>query len=86
MGGEGERARWASAGCSCTTGPGPTGTSTSSAPTGGKRVVTFSDAITAVRRHLWQEWVFARTALGQAFEEIPPSLRDLLLNGLAPAA
>ena len=48
--------------------------------------MTFSDAITAVRRHLWQEWVFARTALGQAFEEIPPSLRDLLLNGLAPAA
>jgi hypothetical protein len=52
----------------------------------GKRAVTFSDAITAVRRRLWRDWVFATPALAQSFEEIPRPLRAILLNGLAPAA
>ena len=33
----------------------------------GKQDVTFSDAITAVRRWLWVEWVFAITGHGAAF-------------------
>ncbi len=51
-----------------------------------KEVVTFSDAITAVRRWLWSEWIFATPVHEAAFAKIPPRLRDLLLCGLAPAA
>lgn len=52
----------------------------------GKEVVAFSDAITAVRRWLWSEWVFATPVHRAAFAKIPPRLRDLLLRGLAPTA
>jgi DDE superfamily endonuclease len=51
----------------------------------GKRDVTFSDAITAVRRWLWQEWVFVIPGHRAAFAKLPPSFRALLLYGLAPA-
>ncbi len=51
----------------------------------GKRDVTFSDAITAVRRWLWQEWVFAIPGHREAFAKLSRPLRDILLNGLAPA-
>jgi hypothetical protein len=47
-------------------------------------VVTFLDAITAVRRWLWSEWTFATLVHQRAFAKIPPRLRDLLLRGLAP--
>jgi len=53
---------------------------------GRKEVVTFSDAITAVRRWLWSEWIFATPLHQVAFAKIPPRLRDLLLRGLAPTA
>lgn len=53
---------------------------------GDEAAVTFADAITAVRRWLWSEWVFATPAHGTAFAKIPPRLRDLLLRGLAPTA
>jgi hypothetical protein len=46
--------------------------------------VTFSDAITAVRRWLWSEWILATPGHHGAFAKIPPRLRDLLLRGLAP--
>jgi hypothetical protein len=49
-------------------------------------VVTFSDAITAVRRWLWSDWVFATPVHQRAFAKIPPRLRGLLLRGLAPTA
>jgi hypothetical protein len=49
-------------------------------------VVTFSDAITAVRRWLWSEWVFATPVHQRAFAKIPRRLRELLLRGLAPTA
>jgi DDE superfamily endonuclease len=52
----------------------------------GKRDVTFSDAITAVRRWLWLEWVLAIPGHRDAFEKLKPGLRQILLNGLAPAA
>jgi hypothetical protein len=52
----------------------------------GKRDVTFSDAITAVRRWLWLEWVLAIPGHRGAFQKLKPGLRQILLNGLAPAA
>ena len=52
----------------------------------GKRAVAFSDAITAVRRWLWDEWIFATPAHRGAFAKIPPRLREALLQAVAPAA
>ncbi len=52
----------------------------------GKEDVTFSDAITAVRRWLWLEWVFAIPGHRQAFEKLSGPFRRLLLHALAPAA
>jgi uncharacterized protein (UPF0548 family) len=52
----------------------------------GKTETTFSDAITAVRRWLWQEWVFAIPGHTAAFSKLGRPLRELLLRGLAPAA
>jgi len=52
----------------------------------GKRDVTFSDAITAVRRWLWLEWVFAIPGHRVAFSKLSGPFRQILLNGLAPAA
>jgi hypothetical protein len=51
----------------------------------GKRDVTFSDAITAVREWLWVEWVFAGAGQREGFEKLPPAFQDVILNGLAPA-
>ena len=52
----------------------------------GKSDVTFSDAITAVRRWLWVEGVFAMTGHREAFQKLGRPLRQILLSGLAPAA
>jgi hypothetical protein len=52
----------------------------------GKATVTFSDAITAVRRWLWTRWVFPRAGHGDTFAKLPEALRQLLLYGLAPSA
>ncbi len=52
----------------------------------GKQDVTFSDAITAVRRWLWLEWVLAVPGHRDAFQKLAPGLRRIILNGLAPAA
>ena len=52
----------------------------------GKEGVTFSDALTSVRRWLWREWVFPQAGGASAVEELPPSLRDVLFYALAPAA
>jgi hypothetical protein len=52
----------------------------------GKCDVTFSDAITAVRRWLWVEWVLAIPGHREAFSKPGRPLRRILLNGLAPAA
>jgi hypothetical protein len=51
-----------------------------------KTTVTFSDAITAVRRWLWAEWVLATPDHSRAFAKIPRRLQATLLSGLAPAA
>lgn len=52
----------------------------------GKAAVTFSDAITLVRRRLWRDWVFSQPKQRRALHEIPRPIRTLLLQGLAPAA
>ncbi|HMB06150.1 MAG TPA: transposase [Isosphaeraceae bacterium] len=52
----------------------------------GKHDVTFSDAITAVRRWLWVEWVFALPGHREAFSKLSGPSRQILLNGLAPAS
>jgi len=52
----------------------------------GKRDVTFSDAITAVRRWLWLAWVFGTPSRRGALRKLGGVLRPILLNALAPAA
>ena len=52
----------------------------------GKAVVTFSDALAAVRRWAWSEGVFARAGGGSVLEELPEPLREVLYSALAPAA
>ncbi len=52
----------------------------------GKSGVTFSDALTAVRRWLWAEAIFVHAGDASAVEKLPETLRELLLTALAPAA
>jgi DDE superfamily endonuclease len=52
----------------------------------GKAGNTFSDALAAVRRWLWSEWVFPQAEGGAAIEKLPESLREIILSALAPAA
>lgn len=52
----------------------------------GKQGVTFSDALTSVRRWLWQDWVFPQAGGGTAVEKLPESLQKVLFYALAPAA
>lgn len=52
----------------------------------GKQDVSFSEAITAVRRWLWVEWVFAIPGHRQAFSKLSRPFQSLLLSALAPAA
>ena len=52
----------------------------------GKAGVTFSDALMAVRRWLWREWVFPQAGLAPVVQKLPEPVQDLLLYGLAPAA
>jgi hypothetical protein len=51
----------------------------------GKVDVTFSDAITAVRRYLWVEGVLSISGHREAFEKLGGPLQRILLRGLAPA-
>lgn len=51
----------------------------------GKIGVTFSGALTSVRRWLWREWVFPQAGGAVAVEELPRSLQDVLFYALAPA-
>ena len=51
----------------------------------GKSTVTFSDALCAVRRWLWDEAVLPQAGEGTALQKLPPPVRELLLATLAPA-
>jgi hypothetical protein len=50
----------------------------------GKTAVTFSDAITAVRRWLWTNWDFEKGCPDDHFRKLPEPLRRTLLYALAP--
>jgi hypothetical protein len=52
----------------------------------GKQMVTFSDALTGVRRWLWAEGVFPQVENGSILEKLPASLREFIFSALAPAA
>jgi hypothetical protein len=52
----------------------------------GKAGVTFSDALTAVRRWVWSDGVFPRAGADVAVQQLPPEVRELLLSALAPAS
>jgi DDE superfamily endonuclease len=52
----------------------------------GKRGLTFSDALTDVRRWLWAEWVFPQAETGASVEKLPPPLREVVFTALAAAA
>jgi hypothetical protein len=52
----------------------------------GKATVTFSDALTSVRRWLWQDCVFPQAGCDGGLEKLPEPLREVLLASLAPAA
>lgn len=52
----------------------------------GKAVVTFSDALTAVRRWLWSSWLFPQAGGGTAIQQLPEPLQTLVFSALAPAA
>jgi hypothetical protein len=51
----------------------------------GKETVTFSDALTAVRRWVWTDGVFPQAHVDGAIAELPANVRELLLSGLTPA-
>jgi hypothetical protein len=51
----------------------------------GKAAVTFSDALTAVRRCVWADGVFPHAGADTAIAELPADVRELLLSALAPA-
>ncbi len=52
----------------------------------GKQEVSFSEAISAVRRWLWVEWLFSIPGYRQVWEKLSCPFRSLLLHALAPAA
>jgi len=52
----------------------------------GKAGVTFSDALAAVRRWLWTQWVCPQAGSRVAIEKIPEPLREIIFSALAPAA
>ena len=52
----------------------------------GQAAVTFSDAITRVRRWLWTDWAFAAGGHAGAFAKLPEPPRRALPHALAPAA
>ena len=52
----------------------------------GKTERTFSDAITAVRRWRWADWVVATPRNRHGFAKLSRVSRNLLLYTLAPAA
>lgn len=52
----------------------------------GKGSIAFSDAVTAVRRWLWADWVFPQAGHDHAFQKLPAAFQEVLLSALAPAA
>ena len=51
----------------------------------GKTMVTFSDAITLVRRDLWRRWIFATPAFKRVMQKLTPHQKRQLTNTLTLA-
>lgn len=51
-----------------------------------KDTITFSDAIAAVRRWIWVDWIFETTGHKATFTKLSTGLRETLLRALAAAA
>jgi hypothetical protein len=51
----------------------------------GKTTVTFSDAITLVRRDLWSRWIFATPAFQRVMQKLAPQQKRLLTRTLTLA-
>jgi hypothetical protein len=64
----------------------PTGRRVGAVTWPGKTDVTFSDALTAVRRWVWSDGIFARVRGGPAVAKLPAPLREVLYAALAPTA
>lgn len=64
----------------------PTSKRTGAVEWTGKTVTTFSDALAAVRRWLWDEALLPQAGADAALEKLPPRVKELLLTTLAPAA
>ena len=47
--------------------------------------MTFSDALTAVRRWVWAETIFAQADPEAGVAKLPPIIRELLLTAWAAA-
>jgi DDE superfamily endonuclease/Archaeal putative transposase ISC1217 len=52
----------------------------------GKEGVTFSDALSAVRRWLWSTTVFPQAGSMGGIEKLPEPLREIIFSALAPAS
>lgn len=52
----------------------------------GKQGVTFTDALTAVRRWLWTDGVFPQSKADMAINKLPRAVKRLLIQALATAA
>jgi hypothetical protein len=52
----------------------------------GKHATTFSDALCAIRRWLWDKTLLPQAGDNTTFDKIPQPIRELLLTTLAPAA
>ena len=52
----------------------------------GKKTVTFSDAMCAVRRWIWEEWILGTSRHGMSFKNLPRIVRQTVLAAMAPAA
>lgn len=48
----------------------------------GKTTVTFSDAITLVRRDLWHRWIFATPTFAWVLQKLTPKQKRLLTRTL----
>ena len=52
----------------------------------GKEGTTFADALRAVRRWRWAEWVFPSAGAHTVVQKLPEPLHEIILSALAPAA
>ncbi len=52
----------------------------------GKATITFSDALTYLRRRIWREWISRWLASADGVEKLPTQIEEILLTSLATAA